>query len=277
MVSISSCAHTILIACSCRVLSDPVKREEYHRVGASAVSDESAIDSKTLFTFMFSEFDNIVGDLATATILNASLRTAEQPQDDKNTKSKTATEARLKKLEHFQDMREAHLVKLLNRRLDIFASDEDAFIAHAKLEVLYFREQPFGRECLQTAGYVYRKRSAKLLDHKGPLAGVTHLLDDLGEKAHGVKSQVRAMEGGLKALQTSSTAKKDESIDETARREAVNTLGAVWLASVVDIEHTLAQVVSKVLCLKDKEKVRSAEVKKKAEGLMILGKVFDQA
>lgn len=266
--------------CVFRILSDPVKREEYHRVGASAASGNAAIDPKALFALMFADFEHIVGDLATATILSYSVDNSEDNPEGDGGAGASSTAARLKKREKFQKLREAHLVKLLNRRLEIFLSgQEESFIAQAKLEVAYLREQPFGRDCLHTAGYIYRKRSAKLLDQNGPFAGVANFFEDIGEKTHSLKSQVRALEGGVKALSASSTATEHESADETARREAVSTLGAVWLASVVDIECTLRHVVSEVLHLKDKQKMKrpDAALKKKADGLMILGKIFAQA
>lgn len=256
-----------------------MKREEYHRLGAAAASGDSVIDSKALFALMFADFEHIVGDLATATILKAA--SAENSGDNQASGEAglaSLVEARQKKREQFQKIREANLVKLLNRRLEPYmAGDEEYFIAQAKLEVLYLREQPFGRDCLHTAGYIYRRRASKVLNQKGLLTGVRHFFDDISEKTHSFNSRIRALEGGLKALSASSTANEDESIDDTARREAVSTLGAVWLESVVDIESTLRHVVAKVLHFEDKEMVKSVEVKKNAEGMMVLGKIFAQA
>lgn len=272
-----------------RVLSDPVKREEYHRVGASAATGEAMVDPKALFILMFADFEHIVGDLATATILKT---TPEDDDQEGNSSSEASTandpgaearkeqrkEAREKKRDQFQQLREKQLVKLLERRLEPWISgNEVEFIEHAKHEVLYLRDEPFGRDCLKTAGYIYRKRAGKLLESKGPFNGVSSFFEDLGDKAHSFKSQLRALEGGVKAMTTTERAESNESIDETARREAVSTLGAVWLASVVDIEKTLRKVVSMVLHLDNKELAKSPEVKKKAEGLMILGKIFEQA
>lgn len=271
-----------------RILSDPVKREEYHRLGASAAAGEGMMDPKALFILMFADFEHIVGDLATATIMKAEPEESEQESSSATESSGDNKEAdpgkearkaaREKKRQQFQKIREDHLVKLLERRLEPWmANDEGAFIEHAKHEVLYLRGEPFGRDCLKTAGYIYRKRASKLLDKKGAFNGVTNFLEDMGDKAHAFKSQLRALEGGVKAMTSNERAENNESFDEAARREAVSTLGAVWLASVVDIESTLRKVVSKLLHFDDKDKANSEEVQRKAEGLVMLGNIFDQA
>lgn len=263
-----------------RVLSDPVKREEYHRVGAAAATDAAMMDPKALFALMFSDFEHIVGDLATATILStmeleAAAANAQKPEGTVD-ESQAMAKARAEKRAEFQNAREAHLVTMLNRRLEAWLrGDENAFIEHAKVEVRALRAQPFGRDLLKTAAYVYKKQASKALDH-GPLKGVNHFFDDIGDKAHSLKSQLRALEGGVKALSEAATTGENESLDEAARREAVSTLGAVWLASVIDIEKTLKHVVSKVLHVEGQGKA-SQEILSKAEGLLVLSQIFKQA
>lgn len=261
------------------------------------------MDPKALFALMFSDFEHIVGDLATSTILATSGGSGEaaDPSTDSGTDpgadpgadpgttagagsgasagaNVEAMEARLKKKKEFQQMREAHLVKMLNRRLEPWLNhDENTFIEHAKHEVLALREEPFGRDLLKTVGYWYKKKASKMLDGKGALSGVTSFFDDLGDKAHSFKTQIRALEGGVKAMATTATAGENESVDETARREAVNTLGAVWLAAVVDIESTMRHVLDKILETDSKHAKKNPELKRKAEGVLILGKIFEQA
>lgn len=276
-----------------QILSDPVKREEYHRVGQSATNSGEMVDPKALFILMFADFEHIVGDLATATILMTS---SEEEEDSTTTEttispsstsasatgtktaSEEAEERRKQKRKEFQELREAQLVKLLEKRfIPWMEGDEKAFIEHAKLEVLYLREQPFGRDCLKTAGYIYRKRAAKLTDTHNPLHGVSSFFEDIGDKAHSLKSKIRAIEGGIKALTSSEQADENETHDDAARREAINTLGAVWLQSVVDIESTLRKVGSKFLQLDSISSANKAQMKRRAEGLKVLGKIFDQA
>lgn len=276
-----------------QILSDPVKREEYHRLGEAAANSDSMMDPKALFILMFADFEHIVGDLATATILMSSgAEEADAETTDANNTSTSdpssatasatsaaslAEERRKEKRKQFQELREAQLVKLLERRfVPWMAGDEAAFIEHAKLEVLYLREQPFGRDCLKTAGYIYRKRAAKLVDSHGPLHGVSSFFEDIGDKAHSLKSKFRAIEGGIKALTSSERAEENETHDDAARREAINTLGAVWLSSVVDIESTLRKVGSKFLHLDSITSANKAEMKRRAEGLKVLGKIYDQ-
>eukprot|EP00177_Eucheuma_denticulatum_P001121 GFKZ01002030.1.p1 GENE.GFKZ01002030.1~~GFKZ01002030.1.p1 ORF type:complete len:478 (+),score=81.22 GFKZ01002030.1:152-1585(+) len=262
------------VSAAYQILSDPVKREEYHRVGANAANEGEMVDPKALFALMFSDFEHIVGDLATATIWQSQLATEGNPEDAE------ATAARQRKRKEFQENREANLVKLLEKRCESWLrGDEASFVEHAKLEVRALRAQPFGREVLRTAAYIYKKKASRVLDHgKGPFTGVTNFIDDMSEKAHNVKSHMRALEGGLKALSEAQNTAENESIDEAARREVVSTLGAVWLASVVDIEKTLMKVVSEFLSpAEGKESSRDPVVQSKAEALLVLAQVFKQA
>lgn len=257
------------------MLSDPVKREEYHRLGASVANEGEMVDPKALFALMFSDFEHIVGDLATATILTSSQNTDGSEEDAE------VVEARTKKRNEFQKAREKRLVDLLEKRFEPWLQgDEASFIKYAKSEVRALRAQPFGREVLHTAAYMYKKRAARVLDSKskGPFTGMSKFLDDLGEKAHGIKSQIRAVEGGLKALSEAQNTGENESIDEAARREAVSTLGAVWLASVVDIEKTLKPVMKAFLDKKEqKSSGKDSLVSIKAHGLLVLAQIYNQA
>lgn len=275
-----------------RILSDPAKRQEYHRLGEQAAADDTLMEPKALFALMFSDFDHIVGDLATARILstpdqptegeenaNASADSAgsstgagPQSLEEKEKHAKEARERRKK----FQKARVAYLAELLNRRLEPWmAGDEEAFIKHAKHEVFAMRDEPFGREVLKTAGYVYGRRASRFLEKKkGPLHNVQSMLDNLGDKAHQIKNHVRAFEGGVKVL-SSVNAEENETIDDKARRDTVNILGVVWLSSVLDIESTLKHVVSAVLHVDETNPKPIA--KKKAAGLIVLSKIFEQA
>lgn len=259
-----------------RVLSDPEKREEYHRLGAAATEGGASIDPKALFALMFSDFEHIVGDLATSTIL-ASMGTSESTSEDM-AGMEEAMKLRRAKKDQFQAMREKHLIELLERRLEPWmAGDEDVFIQHAKREVLALRKEPFGRDCLKTVGYMYRKKASAVLHQgKGPITQVSSFFDSIGDKAHSIKSQLRALEGGVKAI-SSSVPVENEPVHEAARREAVQTLGAVWLASVVDIESTVKHVLAGVLKNDTSDATKRAVIKRRAEGLLVLGKIFEQA
>lgn len=250
----------------------------------AAADSEAMMDPKALFALMFADFEHIVGDLATATILGAeSFSDGSVPTEDDADENLTAERERNKQIhdqkrKKFQTMREAHLARLLNKRLEPWLSgDEESFIRHAKQEVIYLRGEPFGRDCLRSAGYIYRKKALRLIDNAGPFSGIANFFEDLGDKAHNVKSQFRALEGGIKAVTESATANDDESIDEKQRREAISTLGAVWLASVVDIESTLRNVVALVLHLDDPAMSKDDEILRKARGLVVLSKIFSQA
>lgn len=241
------------------------------------------MDPKALFVLMFADFEHLVGDLATFTVLSAetlseSRTSGEDVDGEMAAELKKKKEARDERRQRFQMAREEHLVNLLNRRLEPWLSgDENRFIEHAKDEVLYLRGEPFGCDCLRTAGYIYQKKASKLVEKKGMFGGISNFFEDVGEKAHYLKSQVRAFEGGIKAASQSTTANDNEFVEEKQRREAVSTLGAVWLAAVVDIESTLSNVVSKALFLDDPVASKSAEVRRKAEGLIVLSKIFRQA
>lgn len=259
--------HVFLMCARHRVLSDPVKREEYHRMGTA--SSEGLMDPKALFALMFSNFEHIVGDLATSTIMSTM-------RVDEGDSAPEIQEAARKKREQFQANREEHLAAMLLRRLEPWlAGDAEAFAEHARREVTVLRAEPFGRDMLKTVGYVYRKKAEILLGKtKGALGGVESFFGELRETASYWRSKVRALEGGMRIMSTASGA-EGESIDEAARREAVSMLGVVYLSAVVDVQTTLRQVVKRVLTIN--EQSPRAIVKQRAEGLIVLGSIFESA
>lgn len=245
-----------------------MKREEYHRVGAEVTEGGNLIDPKAFFALMFSDFEHIVGDLA------ASTTDFTTESEDPTQMTKEELEARLKKREEFQNIRVEYLVKLLNRRLEgWFQSDKQHYIDHAKAEVHVLREQPFGRDFLHTIAYIYKKSVARGTA-KGPMGSVANFFGSIEDKAHQVKSHIRALEGEVKAMSQAQTAEENESIDEAERRQAVSRVGAVWLLATIDIEATVKSVVDKVL---EKDSDTSANLKLKLQALETLAVIFEQA
>ena len=260
-----------------QVLSDPARREEYHRVGRVETGD--LMDPRSLFVLMFGndKFTHIVGDLATATLMATQDSARESSAMQGNTQESVLEEhrRRMEIRNAFQRKREDRLAALLIKRLDTWAyGDHDGFIQHAKREAVILRKEPFGKDMLHTCGYVYQRKAAIMLGKGKGALGLKAFFGELSDKAQMFRTKADAVRGSLKAMQTASAApNEDESIDEASRREAVSVLGAVWLASVVDIQTTLRHVVKIVLT---DESVDKSVLQKRAEALVELGKIFQQ-
>eukprot|EP00172_Hildenbrandia_rubra_P000257 Plantae.Rhodophyta-Hildenbrandia_rubra.ctg11136.p2 GENE.Plantae.Rhodophyta-Hildenbrandia_rubra.ctg11136~~Plantae.Rhodophyta-Hildenbrandia_rubra.ctg11136.p2 ORF type:complete len:460 (-),score=111.97 Plantae.Rhodophyta-Hildenbrandia_rubra.ctg11136:2089-3468(-) len=254
------------ISAAYQVLSDPVKRERYHRLGKeSALADEALMDPKKLYNLMFGneKFAHLVGDLATATIMSqeASYTTEEE--------IRRASEVK----KNFQETREKQLAALLAQRLDQCVNgNRDAFIHHAEKEVRVLRAEPFGRDMLRTIGYVYREKGQMLLKkHRGPL-GIRGFFAELEETGHMFSLQLKALDGSMRLLSKSNAGDASQSVDEHNIHQAVTALGAVWLASVIDIETTLRKVVQMVVT--DPSLPKDTQYAR-AKAVIELGKVFE--
>lgn len=250
-----------------QVLSDPIKREQYHRMGSA--ESEGLLDPKSLFVLMFGndKFAHLVGDLATSTLLST-----ERPNDEMTPELVKELSERRKQ---FQSNRQQKLAILLRKRLEVYVDgDTENFIEHAKHEVTVLRGEPFGRDMLHTIGYCYRRKAQLMLGKgKGPL-GLRGFFSELSDKANMFRSKADAIEGGLRAVHNSSNIEDAESPEDAVRRETVSVLGAVWLASVVDIQTTLRKVVKDVLA---HDGIAKEILRKRAEALIELGKLFQQA
>lgn len=251
-----------------QVLSDPIKREQYHRMGNA--ESESLLDPKSLFVLMFGndKFGHLVGDLATSTLL-----ASEKHQEEMSPESTNKRVAERRK--QFQVNRQQKLAALLRKRLQVYVDgDKEKFIEHAKHEATLLRQEPFGRDMLHTIGYCYRKKAQLMLGKgKGPL-GLRGFFSELSDKAHMFRSKADALEGTMRAVQNSSCIDDEESPEDAVRRETVSVLGAVWLASVVDIQTTLRKVVKDIL---SHDGIAKEILRERAQGLIELGKIFQQA
>lgn len=255
-----------------QTLSDPIKREQYNRMGEAANIDID-LDPKSLFVLMFGgdKFEHIVGDLATSTINNSEKVTV--PKEDPEEERERLQEEQRR--EQWQKARVKKLAEFLKKRLQLWVEgDREKFLRHANLEIRLLREETLGSDILHTVGTVYRKKAyLHLSKGKGPL-GLRGIFSEISDKAHTLRTKADALEGGMKAAQALDSARtSDMDYEECQRRECISVLGAVWLASVVDIQSTLRKVVKEVLSDGSTKEISRL----RAEGISTLGKLYVQA
>jgi len=241
------------------------------------------------------KFKHLIGDMATAAMhLTA---TPGEESDSPETRARLAA---------VQAEREKSLARLLSRRLERFVhGDETTFVEHANREVAVLRGEPFGKDLFHAVGWVYVNKGEMALGAlKSPLGlmGYVSELEGLGHMFHTQVSSLRGTMGLAAAAQSapsrvssggspkegsptagspsSPTGEEDKAdpdadeIHQQETRQAVSGLGALWLASLVDVETTLRKVVG-LVC--KEEGVSKADRERRAKGLIVLGKIFQSA
>lgn len=248
-----------------QVLSDPMQREAYDKYGKASVSENNMLDPTIVFGMLFGGglFEQYIGQLAMASLLSMEVGDGETPFDNKEI---------YEKLEAAQRSREDELVLNLKDRLRLFIQGaEENFIAATNSEAVQLSTEAFGKEMLQTMGYVYIRHAAKELGKKKIYFGVPFLAEWIRAKSHSMRSFYTAAKGALFLMQLNADMSQ-QGIDAAfmgARKELM--IDAIWKVNVADIEITLSRVCQRVL----KEKTVAKDILKgRAKALKKLGKIF---
>eukprot|EP00475_Leptophrys_vorax_P045234 TRINITY_DN931_c1_g1_i3.p2 TRINITY_DN931_c1_g1~~TRINITY_DN931_c1_g1_i3.p2 ORF type:complete len:476 (-),score=35.06 TRINITY_DN931_c1_g1_i3:467-1894(-) len=235
-----------------QILMDPDKRERYDRFGREGL-DGSIMDPGTFFTMAFGadKFKPLVGELTVAYTAGGGLTMAQ--------------------VKAWQAQREKDLAEILKKRLAPWvAGEEEAFVAEAVAQVDELKGQPFGVAFLHCIGFTYYSRAQTLLGLT-ELLGVPGFINAVKESGHTMRTRYNAVDAAIRLSEMKVSADGKAVPDQATMPEFLNS---VWLISVLDIESTLRHVVE--LVVKDKA-VGKDERKKRASGIMRLGKIFQGA
>ncbi|CAI5486539.1 unnamed protein product [Closterium sp. Naga37s-1] len=280
-----------------QVLMDPESREKYDRFGRVAL-DGTFMDPGYFFTMSFGadKFKPLVGELTIAHTAAGNLTVEE--------------------VKRWQVKREKELAAILVKRLEPWMSDdEEGFVRDAVKQVDELKGKAFGVAFLQCIGYTYYTRAQVLLGMTVML-GIPNFVNAAKESNHAMKTRHNAIGAAFKLvdmqvtvdpskapseqhslplrasrhitslyppvppprLRTCRLADMQVTVDPTKppseQPNMAEFLNSVWMISVLDIESTLRHVVELVV----KDKTASKEDRKKrASGIMRLGKIFQEA
>ncbi|CAI5998417.1 unnamed protein product [Closterium sp. NIES-64] len=236
-----------------QVLMDPAKREKYDRFGRAAL-DDTFMDPGYFFTMSFGadKFKPLVGELTIAYTAAGNLTVEE--------------------VKKWQVRREKELAANLVKRLEPWmAGDEEGFVRDAVAQVEELKGEAFGVAFLQCIGYTYYTRAQVLLGMTVML-GIPNFVNAVKESGHAMKTRNNAIGAAFKLAEMQVTV--DPSKPPSEQPNMPEFLNSVWMISVLDIESTLRHVVE--LVVKDKT-VSKEDRKKRASGIMRLGKIFQEA
>eukprot|EP00170_Pyropia_yezoensis_P000372 contig_2104_g373 len=304
----------IVISEAYQVLSDDEKRASYHAHGKDAVNNEQLLDAERLFTLMFGadKFKHLIGDMATAAMhLSAAPGDDADSPETRARLVAVQTEreqmlARLlsRRLERYVHGDQKTFVDHANREVAVLRGEpfgKDLFHAIGWVYVnkgemaLGSLKSPLGLmgyvSELEGLGHMFHTQVSSLRGTMG-LAAAAQSTAAPPSRVSGAGGATKAADGkpapstgsaagggaagaasGAGADGGSDDADADE-IHQQETRQAVSGLGALWLASLVDVETTLRKVVS-LVC--KEEGVSKADRELRAKGLIELGKIFQAA
>ena len=244
-----------------QILFDVEKRKNYNLYGMNGVKDDQFVNSKDFFQILFGggKFQDYFGSVS------FNLYDEETEEDDED----LVRDKHKKKISELKE-------KLIERLELYLFGDINGFKKSIVLEANSLRKESFGKELLETIGYVY-KQKGEIFIYSNSWGGIPGLFLTVSERAHIFKGAVNAVSAATELQQATELLQGlsdvDNLTDEKNSKIQEEVQAAMWKIMKIDVEATLRDVCESIL--NDPSVPKNIQFKR-AEALRIWGTIFAQ-
>merc|ERR1712137_1737 len=231
-----------LISMAYEVLSDPEKREAYHRHDKAGI-EIGEVDPRALFSMLF------VGG---------------PEEEETEEKEKEAEKAQKERVEFLK----AELIEKLKPWME---GNAKAFADSILAEAEDLRNESYGSELLHHLGYIYENEARQ---HLRGFLGLSGMAAEVREKVHLFKEVIGALSQASKTMMLEEQLQLTETEEERRLLEPLmqkESIVSMWRVARLDIESAVREACEQVL--RD-ETIDKQSRKRRAAGLKLIGKVW---
>merc|ERR1712137_819145 len=248
-----------LISMAYEVLSDPEKREAYHRHGKAGI-EIGEVDPRALFSMLFGggRFDSYICEL------NFFNGVGGPEEEETEEKEKEAEKAQKERVEFLK----AELIEKLKPWME---GNAKAFADSILAEAEDLRNESYGSGLLHHLGYIYENEARQ---HLRGFLGLSGMAAEVREKVHLFKEVIGALSQASKTMMLEEQLQLTETEEERRLLEPLmqkESIVSMWRVARLDIESAVREACEQVL--RD-ETIDKQSRKRRAAGLKLIGKVW---
>ncbi|CAG8454665.1 844_t:CDS:2 [Ambispora gerdemannii] len=278
------------ISVAYQVLSDPALRRKYNEFGTRDVEPEGGfVNPEDFFKQQFGgdRFVDIIGEISIGRDMKEVLQNAAEESDVDTPEFKARREANKNVMdeerERIKQQRIEKLVVNLIHKLTIYveaneATGEEAYRKMIEIEADELKTESYGVELLRAIGFTYSLKAKQYLGRE-QMFGLPRVGHILREKGHVFSETLSTLKSAIDLQQSFTQLQEAEKkgLDENEKNKlqeatANKGLTALWKGSKLEVEGVLREVCDRVL---SDPTVSKAESRKRAEGLGIIGSVYE--
>lgn len=259
-----------------QVLKDEAMRKKYDEFGMESVAPEGGfMDAGQFFRQMFGgeAFADIIGESTLASVMTMAMHDASDPEAQQLTKEQQEQRQRemQAQMEKQKKERELELTEKLKKKLSLFTEglyNPEEYKELCTKEANNLKNESFGKELLQTVGYVYSSKAKQYIG-KSTLFGLPGFYHSVKEKGH-IVSEVWSTLSTAHRIQTETKRQAEQGVTQLSpEQELENVKEIMWKLSALDVEAVLRQVCENVM---ERDQQADEKLKKKrAQALKIIG------
>lgn len=281
------------------MLSDPTLRKRYDELGYEAAKsgpEGGFADPREIFRQIFGgeAFVEIIGEISFVKLF---MEASEEDEGSRNEIDSQAhgqnthnsrkqrqmerdSEAKRVRKARVHDLKEKLLKKISLFTEGNYSAAE--FQEYMTKEALRLRLESLGTELLHVTGYTYEIRARQHLG-RDELLGLTGVYHSFRERGHAISNVFSTVKAASKAMNSARSIQEisDKSVEpppEMIKQAGTNMRDLLVKAVTLEVQSVIGDVCDEVLEVKSapnlQSKAKKAELKKRAQALKIIGKVY---